>query len=90
MSHSLLFSGPLDFAHLITTGLTRDNAARMYALAQELLHYCPEPRVIEVLVESAVMLGKDDEAAFHMKRYRIAYPQDYERWSAKNSEMAGR
>ena len=46
--------------------------------------------MIEALIESAVLLGRDDEAAFHMKRYRIAYPQDYERWSAKNSEMAGR
>jgi hypothetical protein len=26
------------------------------------------------------MLGKDDEAAFHMKRYRIAYPKDHARW----------
>lgn len=88
VSHSLLFSGPLDFARLTTTGLTRDNAARMNALAQELLHYSPEPRVIEVLVESAVMLGKDDEAAFHMKRYRAAYPDDYARWMGAGGTRA--
>jgi len=28
-----------------------------------------------------VLLGRDDEAAFHMKRYRIAYPKDYARWA---------
>lgn len=88
VSHSVMFSGPLDFARLTTTGLTRDNAVRMNALAHELLHYSPEPRVIEVLVESAVMLGKDDEAAFHMKRYRAAYPDDYARWMGAEGNRA--
>lgn len=88
VSHSLLFSSQLDFARLTTTGLTRDNAARMNALAQELLHYSPEPRIIEALVESAVMLGKDDEAAFHMKRYRAAYPDDYARWMGAGGNRA--
>ena len=37
---------------------------------------------VEALIESAVALGLDDEAAFHLKRYRIAYPRDYARWSA--------
>lgn len=88
VARSVLFSGTLDFARLTTTGLTRDNAERMNALAQELLHYSPEPRVIEVLIESAVMLGKDDEAAFHMKRYRIAYPNDYARWTGPQGQSA--
>ena len=37
---------------------------------------------------SAVLLGKDDEAAFHMKRYRIAYPADHARWLASESARA--
>lgn len=82
VSSSLLFSSSLDFARLTTTELTRANAERMNALARELLHYSPEPRVIEVLIESAVLLGRDEEAAFHLKRYRIAYPQDHARWQA--------
>ena len=90
VGHSVLFANQLDFARLTTTAPTRENARRVHALARELLHYSPEPRVIEPLIESAVLLGWEEEAAFHMKRYRIAYPQDYERWSAKNSEMAGR
>ncbi len=88
VSHSLMFSGPLDFARLTTTGLTRDNAAYMNVLARNLLHYSPEPRVIEVLIESAVMLGQDDEAAFHMKRYRSAYPDDYARWTSGGVKRA--
>ena len=81
VGHSVLFSNQLDFARLTTTAPTRENAQRVHALAQELLHYSPEPRVIEALIESAVLLGRDDEAAFHMKRYRIAYPKDYARWA---------
>ena len=88
VARSVLFSGTLDFARLTTTGLTRDNAERMNALAQELLHYSPEPRVIEMLIESAVMLGKDDEAAFHMKRYRVAYPTEYARWTGPAGRRA--
>ena len=80
VTQSVFFSDPLNFARLTTTPLTRENAAHLNALGKDLLHYSPEPRVIQVVIESAVMLGKDDEAAFHMKRYRIAYPKDYARW----------
>lgn len=80
VTHSLLFSSQLEFAQLTTTGVTRENAQRVNQQAKHLLHYSPEPRVIQAVIESAVMLGKDDEAAFHMKRYRIAYPKDYARW----------
>ena len=88
VARSVLFSDTLDFARLTTTGLTRDNAERMNALAHRLLHYSPEPRVIEMLIESAVMLGKDDEAAFHMKRYRVAYPTEYARWTGPAGRRA--
>ena len=71
------------FAELTTQPLTRANAARQYALAAGLLHYSPEPRVIEKLIESAVMLGHDGEAVLHTARYRAAFPADYERWRAR-------
>ena len=80
VTQSVLFTNQLQFAQLTTTPLTRDNAQRLNAMAKDLLHYSPEPRVIQLVVESAVMLGRDDEAAFHMKRYRIAYPKEYARW----------
>ena len=80
VTRSVLFSDQLNFARLTTTPLTRENAGYLNALGKDLLHYSPEPRVIQIVIESAVMLGKDDEAAFHMKRYRIAYPKDYARW----------
>jgi len=40
--------------------------------------------VIERLIESATLLGLDDEAAFHLQRYRVAYPKDHARWQKKN------
>lgn len=85
---SVLFANQVDFARLTTMAPTRDNAARMNALAREMLHYSPEPRVVEALIESAVMLGEDDEAAFHMKRYRLAYPREYERFMGRRSAQA--
>ncbi|WP_298208563.1 Wzy polymerase domain-containing protein [Acidovorax sp.] len=80
VSDTLFFSDQVDFALLSTTPVTRENAPQMHVLATALLHFSPEPRVIQALIESAVQLGQDDEAAFHIKRYRIAYPGEYERW----------
>jgi O-antigen polymerase len=88
VADSLFFSSQLDFARLTTAGLTPANAARLNAMAHALLHYSPEPRVLQVLIESAVMLGRDEEAAFHMQRYRVAYPAEYTRWMGARSARA--
>lgn len=80
---TLLFSDQVDFARLPAMALTRATAQEVYALSGELLHYSPEPRVIEKRIESALMLGHDDEAAYHLRRYRIAYPKDHARWLNK-------
>jgi hypothetical protein len=78
---SWLFRDQVAFAELSTVALTQDNAARTHALAMELLHYSPEPRVIEVAIESALVLHLDDQALWLLERYRAAFPQDYESWS---------
>ncbi len=78
--HSWLFSGQARFADLTLTTVTRTNASAMYRLAQDVLHYSPEPRVIERLIESATRLGLQDEAAIDLARYRAAFPRDYEAW----------
>ena len=84
VSGTWLFADAVDFAVLTTTPVNRNTAQRMHGLAAALLHYSPEPRVIEPLIESAALLGRDDEVAFHMRRYRAAYPKDFERWSRAN------
>ncbi len=79
---ALLFNSQREFAVLTTTPLTPESAARVHALARRVLHYSPEPRVIQLLIDSAALLGYDDEVAFHTERYRRAYPEDFERWRA--------
>lgn len=74
------FRAPAQFAQLTTTPVTPANAAQLHALALGLLHYSPEPRVIEPLIASARLLGLAQEAALHTERYRSAYPQDFARW----------
>jgi hypothetical protein len=53
-----------------------------YALAQQLLHYSAEPRVIERLLESAQLLGRADEVAFYKARYAQAFPERFIEWLA--------
>ena len=59
----------------------------MHALALELLHYSPEPRVIEKLIESAVMLGRDDEALQYLARFRAAFPKEHASWVKGNAAV---
>lgn len=75
-----LFRNQFDFAALSLTPLTPENALLIYALSSELLHYSPEPRVIEKVIESAVMLRRDDEALRHLARYRAAFPKNHAQW----------
>jgi O-antigen ligase len=76
------FGNQLRFAELTLTPLTPANAAQVHALSTGLLHFSPEPRVIEKLLESAAMLGQDDEVSLHRARYRAAFPQEFAKWQA--------
>ena len=76
-----LFRNQVRFAELTTTPLTQDNAQWTFDTAAALLHFSPEPRVIEKVIESAAMLGREDEALAHFARYRAAFPQDHESWA---------
>lgn len=80
---SLLFQDQVDFALLPSIALTPATAQQVFDLSGQLLHYSPEPRVIERRIDSAIMLGRDDEAAYQLRRYRIAYPKDHARWLNK-------
>lgn len=77
---SALFPAQAEFAELTLADVRSDNAARMAALATRMLHYSPEPRVVERLIESLTMLGRDGEAVAILARYRAAYPVQYEAW----------
>ena len=84
---SVLFGSQVRFAELTTTPLTRDNAQWTFDTALALLHFSPEPRVIEKVIESAAMLGRVQEAQAHLARFRAAFPQDYVRWKENKLAM---
>ena len=73
---SWLFRDQLAFAELSTTPLTRANAGEINALAMDLIHYSPEPRVIDVAIESAMWIGREDLALWLLARLRAAFPQE--------------
>ncbi len=78
---SWLFENQVRFAELVLSPLTPENAQWTYDNASRLLHYSPEPRVVEKLIESATMLGRDDEAVAHLARFKLAFPLDHARWA---------
>jgi O-antigen ligase len=77
---SWLYSNQVHFAELTMSELTPENADYLHDLAAELLHFSPEARVIEKLIESATLLGRQDEAMFYQARYQAAFPESYALW----------
>jgi hypothetical protein len=75
-----LFSDQVDFAQLAVTPVTPANAAYMQMLATDLLHFSPEPMVVQKLLQSAQVLGKEADVAFYAPRLQAAYPRDYANW----------
>ena len=83
---SWLFADQVRFAELMVTPLSASSADWTFSTATSLLHYSPEPRVVEKLIESAVMLGRDDEALAFIARYRAAFPKEYGQWAKANAK----
>ena len=84
---SWLFRNQVRFAALTLSSVTPGNAQAIHREAQALLHFSPEARVVEKLIESALLLGDPYEAALSMRRYRAAYPVDYARWRATRASV---
>lgn len=80
---SWLFRNQARFAELTITPLTHENAAWTFDSARALLHYSPEPRVIEKLIDSAVVLGREQEILLDLARFRAAFPEAYAQWKAR-------
>ncbi|MGV8804587.1 MAG: PglL family O-oligosaccharyltransferase [Polaromonas sp.] len=82
-----LYRNQLQFAALSLTPLTAGNAQWTFETASALLHYSPEPRVIEKVIESAVMLDNEPLALAHMARYRAAFAKEYALWAKGNAAV---
>lgn len=82
--NSWLFSDQVQFAELTITPLTPENAVSVNAKAHRLLHFSPEAKVVEKLIQSARMLGRDEEARYFEGRFKVAYPAAYQRWQKES------
>jgi O-antigen ligase len=78
--HVLLFQDQVRFAELTLTELTRANAAPMNRLAKDLLHFSPEARVAVIVIDSARLLDRENEANFYLARLQAAFPQAHADW----------
>jgi hypothetical protein len=58
---SWLFKNQADFAELTTQAVTADNAAELYPQAMRLMHYSPEARVVQRVIDSGTLLGHDEQ-----------------------------
>ena len=81
ISDTHLFIDQVHFAELTLTDLTRNNAAHIHTLALDVLHFSPEPRVLEKVIESATLLGLDNEALYFAARYKAAFPEGHAAWA---------
>ncbi len=82
--HTLLFQNQVQFAALFLTPLTPQNAVAQNALALDLLYFSPERKVAERVIDSALLLGDTDLAAYHLARLKAAFPQAYADWLANH------
>jgi O-antigen ligase len=83
----LLFRSQLEFAELSITPVTGRSARHVHDLALRMLHYSPEPGVIEKLAESALLLGRSDEVAWLVPRYQAAFPDAYAKWHLREPAL---
>lgn len=83
------FSDQVRFADLTTANLDATSAARLHTLALEMLHFSPETRVVELVLDSAQLLGHTDEVAFYAARLQAAFPKDYALWAARTTPASG-
>jgi hypothetical protein len=81
---SWLFGPQINFAELTTTLLSPANASAVQPLAEKMLHFSPEPRVVEPLLDSLQLQGQDEALQFYLARYQAAFAEPYARWVSRN------
>jgi O-antigen ligase len=89
VSDTWLFRNQVEFAELTLTPLTQENASMQNAMALRLLHYSPEPRVIEKIIESAELLGRSKEVLWHQTRFRAAFSAEFLKWQKDRVSLPG-
>ena len=67
------FTSALRFAEVTTTTPTPENAPALLAASLSALHYSPEPRVIDRVIESARLSGQSELADWHAAQKQAVY-----------------
>jgi hypothetical protein len=82
------FDGHVDFAELSVTPLDPSNAQHLMNLAEKTLHFSPEAKVVEAILDAALLLQRADKIALYAPRYAAAFPENYARWRQAHAELA--
>ena len=82
------FGGHVDFAVLSVTPVTEQTAPYLLELGERLLHFSPEAKVVEKILDASLLLGRDDKIAFYAPRFAAAFPEDYQRWRETHRQVA--
>ena len=70
---SWLFRNQAEFAQLTTQSVSADNAQQVFSLASRVMHYSPEDRVVQRLIDSAKLLDQDELAQALAQRLKDAH-----------------
>jgi O-antigen ligase len=71
--HTVFFGSAYRFAQLTTTKVQAANAAWVLDTGLQMLHYSPEPRVVQTVIDSARLLGREDLVMLHEQRLQQAF-----------------
>ncbi len=85
ISSVAFFQDQVRFAALTTTELDAKNARETHDLALDMLHFSPEARTVELVLESSKLLGYAEEVNFFAARYKAAFPEAHATWVATQS-----
>lgn len=85
-SRTPLYQNAVHFAAISTVPLTEQNAEHELAQARQLMHYSPEARVVERIIEALQLLGRDAEAERTIAHFRLVYPREFAEWEREQQE----
>ena len=85
---SWFFGGHIDFAALSITPVNEQTAPYLLQLGEHLLHFSPEAKVVEKILDAAIVLQQESKIAFYAPRFAAAFPEDYQRWREAHAQLA--
>ncbi len=81
------FASHVDFAGLSLTPVSQETAPYVLQLGEPLLHFSPEAKVVEKILDAALVLQREDLLTYYAPRFAAAFPQDYQRWREAHPQL---